>query len=73
MIYCFNNMHARASFKDCSVEGLTTKRDFREKRENGEVYRFEGLGVLPQKNCVFLSSLDLISCNFSAIFAHFRS
>ena len=32
-----------------------------------------GLGVLPQKLFVFLSSLDLISCNFSMIFAHFQT
>ncbi len=32
-----------------------------------------GLGVLPQKMFVFLSSLDLISCNFSIIFAHFQT
>ncbi len=31
------------------------------------------LGVLPPKNVVFLSSLDLISCNFSTIFAHFQT
>ncbi len=50
------------------MEGPTTKRDFREK--SGEV---GGLGVLPQKIFVFLSSLDLISCNFSMIFAHFQT
>ncbi len=32
-----------------------------------------GLGVLPQKILVFLSSLDLISCNFSMIFAYFQT
>ena len=32
-----------------------------------------GLGVLPQKMFVFLSSLDLISCNFSMIFTHFQT
>ena len=32
-----------------------------------------GLGVLSQKIFVFLSSLDLISCNFSMIFAHFQT
>ena len=63
----------RASFKDCSVEGSTTKRDFREKRKSGEVYCLGGLGVLPQRNFVFLSSLDLISCNFSTIFTHFQT
>ena len=31
------------------------------------------LGVLPQKIFVFLSSLDVISCNFSMIFAHFQT
>ncbi len=32
-----------------------------------------GLEVLPQNIFVFLSSLDLISCNFSMIFAHFQT
>ena len=32
-----------------------------------------GPGVLPQKIFVFFSSLDLISCNFSMIFAHFQT
>ena len=40
------------------MEGLTTKRDFREKRKSGEVYRLEGLGVLSQNIFVFLSSLE---------------
>ncbi len=50
------------------MEGPTTKRNFREKRQSGEVYDLGGLGVLPQNIFVFLSSLDLISCNFSMIF-----
>ncbi len=63
----------RASFKDFSVEGPTTKRDFREERKSGEVYR---LGVWsggpPLENfCIFEFS-SLISCNFSMIFAHFQ-
>ena len=53
------------------MEGPTTKRDFREKRKSGEVFPFGGSG--PQKIFVFLSSLDLISCNFSMIFAHFQT
>ena len=56
-------LYRRAFSKDFSVEGPTTKRDFREKRKSGEVFSFVGLFV-------FLSSLDLISCNFSMIFAH---
>ena len=32
-----------------------------------------GGGGLGQKIFVFLSSLDLISCNFSMIFAHFQT
>ncbi len=51
------------------MEGLTTKRDFREKRKSGEVFPFGG----SEKIFVFLSSLDLISCNFSMIFAHFQT
>ncbi len=31
------------------------------------------MGVLPQKIFVFLSSLELIYCNFSLIFAHFQT
>ncbi len=42
---------------------------FREEKNYGE----GGLRVLPQKRFVFLSSLDLISCNFSMIFAHFQT
>ncbi len=59
------NCH-RAFFKDFSVEGPTTKRDFKEKRKSGEVFPFS-------KIFVFLSSLDVISCNFSMIFAHFQT
>ena len=62
----------RASFKDFSVEGPTTKRDFREKRKCGEVFSFGGSGGPPQKIFVFLSSHDLISSNFNMIFAHFQ-
>ena len=40
------------------MEGPTTKRDFREKRKSGKVYRLEGVGVLFQKIFVFLSSLE---------------
>ena len=40
------------------MEGLTTKRDFREKKKSWEVYRLEGLGVLSLKIFVFLSSLE---------------
>ncbi len=61
---------SRAFFKDFSVEGPTTKRDFRKKRKSGEVFPFGGLG---EKIFVFLSSLDLISCNFSMMFAHFQT
>ncbi len=32
----------RAFFKDFSVEGPTTKRDFRERRKSGEVFPFGG-------------------------------
>ncbi len=63
----------RAFFKDFSVEGPTTKRDSREKRKSGEVFPFGGSRGPPQKMFVFLSSLDLISCNFSMIFAHFQT
>ena len=62
-----------AFLKDFSVEGPTTKRDLREKRKSGEVFPFGGSGVLSKKIFVFLSSLDLISCNFSMIFAHFQT
>ena len=51
------------------MEGPTTKRDFREKRKSGEVFPFGGSGEI----FVFLSSLDVISCNFSMIFAHFQT
>jgi hypothetical protein len=36
--------HCRALFKDFSVEGPTTKRDFREKRKSGEIFPFGGSG-----------------------------
>ena len=52
---------ARVFFKDFSVEGPTTTRDFREKRTSGEVFPFGGYGGPPQKIILFLSSLDLIS------------
>ncbi len=55
------------------MEGQTTKRDFREKRKSGEMLSFGGSGVLPQEIFIFLSSLDLISCNFSMIIAHFQT
>ena len=42
-----------ATFKDFSVEGLTTKRDFREERKCGELYR---------TIFIFLCSLDLVPC-----------
>ncbi len=38
-----------------------------------EKYSFLGGLFLPQKIFVFLSSLDLISCNFCMIFAHFQT
>ena len=58
--------HRRAFFKDFSVEGPTTKRDFSEKRKSGEVFPFGGSGgPLPENFFVFLSSLDLI-CAISA-------
>ncbi len=41
------------------MEGLTAKRDFRERRKS-------------EKSFVFLSSIDLISCNFCTTFAHFQ-
>ena len=55
------------------MEGPTTKRDFRKKSKSGEVFPFGGLGVLPSKMFAFFSSLELISCNFSMIFAHFQT
>ncbi len=67
----FTAQELMAFFKDFSVEGPTTKRDFREKMKGGEVFPFGGSS--PRKFCVFLSSLDLISCNFSMIFAHFQT
>ena len=62
----------RASFKDFSVEGSTTKGTSGKK---GKVERCTVWGVWgssPKKIFVFLSSPDLISCNFSMIFAHFQ-
>ena len=49
------------------MEGPTTKRDFRENWRRVPFGRSGG--VLPQKIFEFLSSPDLISCNFSMIFA----
>ncbi len=37
------------------------------------MFAFGGLGVLSQKIFLFLSSLDLIYCIFSLIFAHFQT
>ena len=64
----------RAFFKDFSVEGPTTERDFREKRKSGEVFPFGGSGgTRPKLFCIFELPIDLISCNFSTIFAHFQT
>ena len=52
----------RAFFKDFSVEGPTTKRDFRERRKSGEVFPFGGSGGPPTGNfCIFeLPRLDFL-------------
>ncbi len=66
----------RASFKDFSVAGPTRKRDFREKRKSGEVYLLGGGGGSdppPENFAIIELPIDLISCNFSMIFAHFQT
>ena len=48
--------------------GANFEKGLREKRKSGEVFPSGG-----SENFVFFSSLDLISCNFSMIFAHFQT
>ena len=52
----------RAFFKDFSVEGPTTKKDFTEKRKSGEVFLFGGSGGPPPEHfCIFeLPRLDFL-------------
>ncbi len=63
----------RAFFKDFSVEGQLRKGTQGKKGKVEKYSLLGGVGVLSQKMFVFLSSLDLISCNFSMIFAHFQT
>ncbi len=60
----------RAFFKDFSVEGPTTKRDFREKSKSGEVFAFGGSGGPPPENfCIF----ELLRLDFLQFQHDFRS
>ncbi len=46
-------VYTRAFFKDFSVEGPTTKRDFREKRKSEEIFPFGGSGVQHDFSLIF--------------------
>ena len=66
---------ARAFFKNFSVEGPSSKRDFTMTCEEMKGWQnvpfFGGSRDPPSKRFVFLSCPDLISCNFSMIFTNF--
>ena len=61
-VFMYKVLNDRAFFKDFSVEGPTTKRDFTEKRKSGEGFLFGGSGVL--EKCSFLGVLGPPPENF---------